>query len=290
MPRRLALALALLAGAGCCRGGAGRHGYPESEYTARLADVRRRAPPGFTTLVEPPFVIAGDGSAAAVREDAVQVVAWAAVRLKADFFALDPGTLVEVWLFSGEDSYRSNASALFGHVPDTPYGYYSPCDHALIMNVATGYGTLVHEMVHPFIEANFPDCPPWFNEGLASLYEQPSDAGGHIHGGTNWRLAGLQRAILQRRIRPFAELMGQGRLAFYGDARGVNYAEARYLCYYLQEKGLLVDYYKRFVAAVGEDPSGYRTLQAVLGEPDMRAFQRRWEEFVLMLTYVREAR
>ena len=34
------------------------------------------------------------------------------------------------------------------------------------MNISTGGGTLVHEIVHPFIEANFPACPPWLNEGL----------------------------------------------------------------------------------------------------------------------------
>ena len=43
------------------------------------------------------------------------------------------------------------------------------------MNIDTGGGTLVHEIVHPFIAANFPECPAWFNEGLASLYEQCGD-------------------------------------------------------------------------------------------------------------------
>ena len=28
--------------------------------------------------------------------------------------------------------------------------------------------------------------------------------------------------------------------AFYNEDKGVNYAEARYLCYYLQEQGVLV--------------------------------------------------
>jgi hypothetical protein len=283
---RAALLGAALALAGCCAGGPGRSNTPAVEIEARLGELRRKAPPGFTTLAVPPFVIAGDGPAAGVREDAEQVVRWAATRLKADFFPLDPGRIIEVWLFSSEESYLRNTSILFGRVPETPYGYYSPCDHALIMNVSTGYGTLVHEMVHPLMEANFPDCPPWFNEGLASLYEQPSEAGGHLRGGTNWRLAGLQRAILRKRVKPFAELMGMGRWAFYRDA-GLNYAEARYLLYYLQEKGLLVTYYRRFVAGVAEDPTGYRTLQAVLGETDMGAFERRWREYVLGLIYER---
>jgi len=41
------------------------------------------------------------------------------------------------------------------------------------------------------MEANFPACPPWLNEGMGSLYEQCGDADGHIHGFTNWRLPGL---------------------------------------------------------------------------------------------------
>ena len=41
------------------------------------------------------------------------------------------------------------------------------------MNIGPGPGTLSHELVHPYMEANFPNVPAWFNEGLASLYEQP---------------------------------------------------------------------------------------------------------------------
>ncbi len=33
------------------------------------------------------------------------------------------------------------------------------------------------------------------------------------------------------------------------------------------------------------DPSGYRTLQRVLGEDDMDAFRKRWEAFVLGLRF-----
>ena len=50
------------------------------------------------------------------------------------------------------------------------------------MNISTGGGTLVHEIVHPFVAANFPNCPAWFNEGLGSLYEQSGEVNGAIHG------------------------------------------------------------------------------------------------------------
>ncbi len=70
----------------------------------------------------------------------------------------------------------------------------------------------------------------------------------------------------------------------YDSDKGTNYAQARYLCYYLQEKNLLVAFYREFVANQKEDPTGYRSLQKVLGESDMEDFQKRWEKYVLELS------
>jgi hypothetical protein len=151
------------------------------------------------------------------------------------------------------------------------------------MNIATGGGTLVHEIVHPYVHANFPEAPAWLNEGMGSLYEQSSEKGGHIVGLTNWRLEGLQEAIREGRVPSFRTLTGQSDRAFY--SAGTSYAQARYLLYYLQESGLLVDFYKKFHAARREDPTGFRTLQAVLGEKDMADFQKRWEKWVLTLEF-----
>ncbi len=118
------------------------------------------------------------------------------------------------------------------------------------MNIATGGGTLVHEIVHPFMEANFPACPAWFNEGLGSLYEQCRDEDGHIHGSTNWRLAGLQRAIKEDRDLPFKTFCRLNTRQFYDDEQGVHYAQARYLCYYLQEQNKLRRFYQQFRATM----------------------------------------
>ena len=116
------------------------------------------------------------------------------------------------------------------------------------------------------MRANFPECPDWFNEGLASLYEQSEDRGGHIHGRTNWRLAGLQQAIKAKSLSSFKDLCATTTSQFYNQDKGNNYAQARYLCYYLQEKGLLVKFYREFAANHKADPTGYKTLQRVLGE------------------------
>ncbi len=137
------------------------------------------------------------------------------------------------------------------------------------MNIATGGGTLVHEIVHPFVAANFPECPAWFNEGLGSLYEQSGEEDGRIVGYTNWRLHGLQEAIRKKRVPSFKTLCSTTTDEFYEKDRGTNYAQARYLCYYLQQHGLLRKFYHRFYADRKKDPTGYATLQEILGRSDM---------------------
>jgi hypothetical protein len=133
--------------------------------------------------------------------------------------------------------------------------------------------------------ANFPDCPAWFNEGMGSLYEQCGDERGEITGYTNWRLAGLQQAIRNKAVPPFRTLLATTNRQFYNDDLGTNYAQARYLCYYLQENGLLRKFYREFVAGHENDPGGHKTLQAVLGRDDLEAFQKDWEQFVLKLEF-----
>jgi hypothetical protein len=253
-------------------------------YVAHLESLRPRVPSGFTVVAERPFVVIGDEAPERVAMRAESTVRWAARQLRATYFDKDPTHVIDVWLFRDDTSYRHHAKALFGHDPSTPYGYYSPSARALVMNISTGGGTLVHEIVHPFVEADFPDCPAWLNEGLGSLYEQSAERDGKIVGLTNWRLAGLQGAIREGRFIPFSVLtaMGDG---FYDGDSGLHYAEARYLAYYLQEEGLLATYYKAFRAGVARDPTGYETLQETLGRPDMARFEETWRAFVLALRF-----
>ena len=143
----------------------------------------------------------------------------------------------------------------------------------------------MHEIVHPFVAANFPNCPSWFNEGLGSLYEQSGEVNGEIHGYTNWRLPRLQEAIRKGKLASFATLCHTTDNEFYEQDRGTNYAQARYLCYYLQQKDLLKTYYHRFLANRKDDPSGYKTLKAVLDADDMDKFQKQWEAYVLKLKF-----
>jgi len=256
-----------------------------ADYAQHVLALKEKMPEGFTMVYEPPFLVVGDDDPATVRKRSAGTVRWATRLLKQDYFGRDPDKITDIWLFADEASYTHHTRELFGEAPDTPYGFYSPYQNALVMNISTGGGTLVHEMVHPFIHANFPECPSWFNEGLASLYEQCGEEDGHIHGYTNWRLAGLQKLIKAGRLPSFKELLSTSEEQFYDGDRGDNYAQARYLCYYLQQKGLLIDFYRAFVANQRTDPSGYDTLVKLLGDPDMEVFQKEWEAWALTLRF-----
>ena len=44
-------------------------------------------------------------------------------------------------------------------------------------------------------------------------------------------------------------------------------------------------FYQRFRERCQKDPSGYDTLQEVLGRPDMKKFFEKWKDFVLKLEF-----
>ncbi len=259
---------------------------PARDYDAHVTELRKKfAEDKYAIQIEKPFVVIGDMPVRSLQKWSEGTVRWAVKMVKAEYFAKDPKHILNIWLFSDKDSYESHNVSLFGSKPTTPYGYYSDVHKALVMNISTGGGTLVHEICHPFMSVNFPLCPSWFNEGLASLYEQCEERDGRIHGLTNWRLRGLQETIKDKRCPSFKTLCETTTREFYDDNKGVHYAQSRYLCYYLQQEKKLKEYFQAFRRDAKKDPSGYATLQRTLGEENMDDFQKKWETFVLALRF-----
>jgi len=242
--------------------------------------AKEQLPDGYPTRIVGPFLVIGDESPARVEHHA-QTVEWTVDHLKKEFKMREPPHVIDVWLLGSRESYVDNAMRLFGMPPRSPYGYFVAQQQALIMNIGTGGGTLVHELVHPFIAASFPSAPAWFNEGLASLYEAVREKDGQFWGVSNWRLVGLKRAIRAGKLPSFETMAGDSDAGFYTSNTG--YAQARYLLFYLQEKGLLHRYYDQFSAGVRADPTGYKTLVKVLGEPNMARFEKQWQAWALAL-------
>jgi hypothetical protein len=205
----------------------------EEEYQPKVLTPRMVSK--FHVVLERPFLVIGDDSPTMVRQWSQGTIRWAVERLKQQYFRQNPDHVINIWLFKDKASYQQNMVDIFGRRPHTPFGYYSPSEKALVMNIDTGGGTLVHEIVHPFIAANFPDCPSWLNEGLGSLYEQCNTNNGRIWGMTNWRLRGLHEAIKDEdyEMPTFETLCSTTTREFYKEDPGTNYAQARYLLYYL---------------------------------------------------------
>ncbi len=248
-----------------------------------LDALRRKAGVNLTHKLDGPFLLAGDLSEAELNRIVDQTIRPAAEALWRQFFQTRPMEPITILLFAGEPSYERYARELFGDTRIPHFGYYRPADRALVMNLATGTGTLVHELVHALAAFDFPKMPDWFSEGLASLYEQCTLAGGEIRGLPNWRLPDLQEALRKGTVRPLKELLTAA--AFRGPGEGLNYAPARYFCLYMQDRDVLRMFYRRFRDGVAEDPTGLRFVEEVFrGEP-LDRLDRDYGRWVLTLRW-----
>ncbi len=236
-------------------------------------------------ISRPPFVLAGDMSVASLEKWRHDTIAPAAEAMANCYFHVPPSEPITVLLFTGEASYNHYAERLFNEHDISVYGYYKPDNRTLVMNIGTGGGTLVHELTHALIAFDFPQVPDWFNEGLASLHEQcrfrDGDDGPWIEGVENWRLPGLQAAIRKQRLRSVESLLVSD--DFRGADEGSNYAEARYLCLYLQRKDKLKSFYREFHARQQTDPRGAKSLLKQFPGKTWGELDRDFQTWVLTL-------
>ncbi len=265
----------------------GPEGISDVEFAAKLEKVSRQVGAGFRTAIVRPFVVTSNQSAEAFELTCRHTIRWAVQMLNKDFFSKGPDKIITIYLFDDERSYKKYAWSLFAERPSTPYGYYSPGHQAMVMNIGTGTGTLVHEIVHPLLAADFPAAPSWFDEGLASLYEQSHQRDGQIAGLLNWRLPVLKDGLRAGHFVPLQQLLSTSKEEFYEDPQGMHYAEARYLCYYLQEKHLLRKFYREFKKNHSADPTGIKTLLKVTGKDSLKQLEAQWQEFLAPLSYKR---
>jgi hypothetical protein len=244
---------------------------------AALARAVRRArvdvPPGLTVEVVPPFVLVSDEPPAQV-EARAELLARTIRLFQQDYFQTELAEPWEIWGMRDLASYRRVTERLFGRSPETPYGFANGERPALVMNLALGGGTLVHELAHPYLNADIPNLPYWFNEGFASLFEQVGEENGHLVGYVNWRLPTLQYHITQGDLPQLPVFMAQDWWEFQGERVALNYAMARYLCFWLQERGLLQTFYRELRAREG-DPTGYETFRRVVGDDE--GFEAEWQ-------------
>lgn len=238
----------------------------------------------FNVAVSPPFVIAGNLSAAELGRYRDHTILGAQQSLSALYFKTPIDEPIVILLFADGDTYTRLADKWFDYRDVPHFGFYMNSRRAMLMNITTGGGTLVHELTHALIAPDFPNVPDWFNEGLASLYEQSDMRNGKIIGLPNWRLPALQKAIKETTLRPLPELIADKN---FRDPKmtGINYAQARYVMHYLQDKGQLTTYYKAFRDGREKDPTGVETLKTLIAPKSLEEFEKDWRAWVLTLKY-----
>jgi len=233
------------------------------DYETAINELKKKISGDFIIKSHSCFIIASNLSEAETNRLIEHTIANAEECFYNNYFEIKPDELITIFLFKDDNTYRHWAKKLYGDTDLSRFGYYKPSKRTMLMNISTGGGTLVHELTHAFVRYDFPDIPSWFNEGLGSLYERCSMNNKEILGHTNWRLPELQDAITDKTYTSLDALISTNDDEFYGDNSSYNYAQARYLCQYLQQKNLLKKFYKTFRDNFEKDKTGKTTLEEV---------------------------
>lgn len=256
-----------------------------AECDEAAARLRAKLGSECAVVVEAPFVLGGDLASRDLDDLYSRTIAPAVRAMHNSYFDARPTRPVTVLVCRGEKSYNRYCDELFGDRRISIYGYYKPKLRTLVLNIATGNGTLLHELTHALVDFDFPDCPDWFNEGLASLHEQSrfrAGAGGPwIEGLLNWRLAGLQKVARSGKLGSLKELVENPR--FRGSGEGTNYAQARYFCLYMQKQGVLADFYRSFRDSHADDPRGLASLAKAFPGISIDELDRNFQRWVVDL-------
>jgi hypothetical protein len=239
-----------------------------------------------TTVVADSFVVIGPpGWQGGKFEQSVALMKSAMGGLLNGRFGRKPTEAISVYLFPAKESYEAFCKRKYAAPCIAGYGFYSPTDRYMVMNIGLGLGTLTHEIVHPFVEADFPRAPIWLNEGVASLFEQPQiPKAGEIHGGKNWRHPRLVKALKSsgRDEGRLDRLFGMDDDTFRDEDEDLHYAMARYVCQWLDARGKLWAFYQRWRDDFANDPTGEKSFTSTVGMTPFDAHAV-WSKWVLAL-------
>jgi hypothetical protein len=204
-----------------------------------------------------------------------------------DFFPCKPKRLISVFVLKDLTDYV----AKFGG-DKANAGWYDEKNRRLVVNLATGSGTMIHEWTHALhyvdMEALSQKHPMWIIEGFGSLYEHSEDGPeGSVRGRLNWRLTGLTEVMTKRRKAyiPWRRLMATSTDLFYKPMTlGTAYAMARYIFYYLQQEGKLSEFYRKYREDFAKDATGAKALEAVFGKK-ISKIEAEWKRWILKRRY-----
>ena len=103
---------------------------------------------------------------------------------------------------------------------------------------------------------------------------------------TNWRLAGLARGHSQGQSDVVQDTLRHDGHRVLREGPRHQLRPGTISCATIcRKRACCRTYYRRFLADREDDPTGYKTLKAVLRRDDMDKFQKEWEAYVLKLKF-----
>lgn len=239
----------------------------------------------YGSVIRGPFVLIAAQTEAELAEWYTHFIRSSVAAMYDEYFDTPVSAPVVILMFADEESYLRFGHSHSSHREVSVYGYYKPATRTIVVNLAAGEGTLIHELTHALMDFDYPDAPRWLNEGIASLHEecridmlldqhllQPLD---------NWRLRILQDAVRSGRVVTTPELMAS---AMAGDEEAIHYAQARYLCMFLRQRGQLPKVYRRFRQEMPDQTEATELLERLLrhaGWQDFADFDQQFQRWVV---------
>lgn len=242
-------------------------------------NLKQVLPADWTVSIHEPFVLAGDCQQEHLSRYYRDTIAPTARALSIQYFDTPPPWPVTVVLCTSEESYRECHRCLRERERNEYAGTYSRSEHRVIVNIATGDGTVAHELTHALAHADFPELPEWLDEGLASLYEECefSSDGLRLIGLQNWRGVALRSAAQKQKLRCIGEMASA---PFASADASIDYAQARYLCLFLQKRNLLESFYRKCRSHTKDDPDGTRSLTELMAIKDLSSVDTQFHEWL----------
>lgn len=161
--------------------------------------------------------------------------------------------------------------------------YYLPQDNSVMVWLATGGGTLCHELVHALMESDLPSAPPWLSEGIASMNEEYGKINGVNGPLDNYRL--LYILDVYKRAGcfiPIEQLINLSPKDFNNSSIAMLYsAFSRYFCIYLWERGMLSKIYKEIRDCPEKSTASQISIIEKNTKSTMPEIQADWQKWVL---------
>ncbi len=249
------------------------------DCTKTAEQLAKKLPADWTVLISEPFVLAGDCRQDQLTKYFRDTISPTAQALSVQYFDTHPTWPITIILCSSDESYRECHHSLNERDRSEYAGIYSRAEHRVIVNIATGEGTLAHELTHALAHADFPDLPEWLDEWLASLYEECefSSDGMRLIGAENWRGAALHGLVQRGELRSIVDLATE---QFAAENAAVDYAQARYFCLYLQQRNLLEPFYRKCRSQAKADRTGLQALAECLNSNDLRSIDVQFQSWL----------